>query len=191
MDISYFLKKPDRIEVFNSKNNKCQNYFYINTLGYWRKSFIKKSLTVAKTGKSSGWTQKQLVKVLSNLKNGKSWDPHGLINEIFKPGVCGKDLQASLLTMMNKIKDTLFIPKYVEYANIVSIYKGRGDKMSLLNDRGIFIVNIFRSIMMKLSYYEKYQVVDKNMSDSNVGGRKNKNIRNHLFVLNTVINYVI
>ena len=63
--------------------------------------------------------------------------------------------------------------------------------MSLLNDRGIFIVNIFRSIMMKLSYHEKYQVVDKNMSDSNVGGRKNKNIRNHLFLLNRVINDVI
>ena len=44
---------------------------------------------------------------------------------------------------------------------------------------------------MKLSYHEKYQVVDKNMSDSNVGGRKNKNIRNHIFVLNSVINDII
>ena len=63
--------------------------------------------------------------------------------------------------------------------------------MDLLSDRGIFIVNIFRSILRKLSYQDKYQIVDKNMSDSNVGVRKNKNIRNHIFVLNSVINDVI
>ena len=63
--------------------------------------------------------------------------------------------------------------------------------MDLLNDRGIFIVNIMRSILMKLSYQDKYKVVDRNMSDSNVGGRKNKNIRNHIFVLNSVMNDVI
>ena len=103
----------------------------------------------------------------------------------------GNDLQISLVMMMNRIKDTIFIPKHVEYATIVSIYKGRGDKMDLLSDRGIFIVNIFRSILMKLSYQDKYQIVDKNMSDSNVGVRKNKNIRNHIFDLNSVINDVI
>ena len=114
-----------------------------------------------------------------------------MINELFKPGVGGEDLQMSLLLMMNRIKDTLYIPKYLQFATIVSIYKGKGDKMDLQNDRGIFIVNIFRSILMKLSYQEKYPIVDKSMSDSNVGGRKNKNIRNHIFVLNSVINDVI
>ena len=156
-----------------------------------KETLCHKRLELAASRKSSPWQQKELIKVLSKLKNGKSRDPHGLINEIFKPGVGGKDLQISLLMMMNRIKDTIFIPKYVEYATIVSIYKGRGDKMDLLSDRGIFIVNIFRSILMKLSYQEKYQIVDKNMSDSNVGGRKNKSIRNHIFVLNSVINDVI
>jgi hypothetical protein len=44
---------------------------------------------------------------------------------------------------------------------------------------------------MKLVYGDKYEMVDKNMSDSNVGARKLKNIRNHIFVLNGVINDVI
>ena len=44
---------------------------------------------------------------------------------------------------------------------------------------------------MKLVYGDKYEMVDKNMSDSNVGARKSKNIRNHIFVLNGVINDVI
>ena len=44
---------------------------------------------------------------------------------------------------------------------------------------------------MKLVYKDKYDIDEKNMSDSNVGARKNKNVRNHLFVINGVINDVI
>ena len=44
---------------------------------------------------------------------------------------------------------------------------------------------------MKLVYADKYSIVDQNMSDSNVGARKNKNIRNHLFILNGIINDVV
>ena len=44
---------------------------------------------------------------------------------------------------------------------------------------------------MKMVYQDKFDVVDKNMSDSNVGARKDKNIRNHLFVINGVINDVV
>ena len=93
--------------------------------------------------------------------------------------------------MGNKIRDQIYIPEFMEYSDIVSIYKGKGEKMDLSNDRGIFIVNIFRSIITKLVYRDKYKLVDKNMSDSNVGARKDKNIRNHIFVLNGVINEVL
>ena len=44
---------------------------------------------------------------------------------------------------------------------------------------------------MKLTNQDKYQIVDRKMSDSNVGWRKNKNIRNHIFVLNSVMNDVL
>ena len=44
---------------------------------------------------------------------------------------------------------------------------------------------------MKMVYQDKYDIVDKNMSDSNVGARRNKNIRNHLFVINGIINDVL
>ena len=35
---------------------------------------------------------------------------------------------------------------------------------------------------------EEYDTIDANMSDSNIGGRKDKNIRNHLFIINGIIN---
>ena len=44
---------------------------------------------------------------------------------------------------------------------------------------------------MKLIYNDKYEIVDQNMSDSNVGARKRKNIRNHVFILNGIINEAI
>jgi hypothetical protein len=79
----------------------------------------------------------------------------------------------------------------MQYANIIYIYKGRGKMNSLENDRGIFIINIVRSILMKLIYKEEYDTIDENMSDSNVGARKRKNIRNHIFILNGIINETI
>ena len=36
-----------------------------------------------------------------------------------------------------------------------------------------------------------YDTLDENMSDSNVGGRKGKSIRNHVFIINGIINDVI
>ena len=40
---------------------------------------------------------------------------------------------------------------------------------------------------MKLIYREKYDLIDSNMSDSQVGGRKGKNVRNHTWLLNGII----
>ena len=48
-----------------------------------------------------------------------------------------------------------------------------------------------RSIIDKLVYGDIYDIVDGNMSDSNVGGRKRRNIRDNLFIINGVINYGI
>jgi hypothetical protein len=48
-----------------------------------------------------------------------------------------------------------------------------------------------RMIQDSLTYEEKYPEVDKNMSDSNIGARRDRNIRNHLFVVHGVINSVL
>ena len=41
--------------------------------------------------------------------------------------------------MLNQSKLEIDIPKFMEIAYIVSIYKGKGEKIDLQNDRGIFI----------------------------------------------------
>ena len=49
-----------------------------------------------------------------------------------------------------------------------------------------FSVSISRTILIKLIYKEKYDIIEDSMSDSNIGARKKKNIRNHIFVVNSV-----
>ena len=125
--------------------------------------------------------------VLNHLKNNKARDPHGLINEMFKLDAIGDDLKESLFLMCSKIRDITEIPELVKFANITSIYKGKGNKNDLENERGIFGINILRSILLKIIYNDEYENIDENMLDSNVGGRKRRNIRNHLFVVNGII----
>ena len=59
------------------------------------------------------------------------------------------------------------------------------------NDRGIFIVTTLRTILMKLIYNTKYKIIDDSMSSSQVGARKGQNIRNHIWVLNSIMHDVL
>ena len=93
--------------------------------------------------------------------------------------------------LFNNIKASDKIPAFMKIADIVAIYKGKGSKNDLNNERGIFIVSTFRSILMKLLYIDKIETIEKHMSVSQVGGRKNMNVRNHIWVLNAVIQDVL
>ena len=83
------------------------------------------------------------------------------------------------------------VPDYMTLSNITSIFKNKGSRHVLENDRGIFIQTTFKKILDKLIYEDVFKHIDINMSDSNIGGRKQRNIRDHLFVLYAVINSVL
>ena len=68
----------------------------------------------------------ELDTVLKSLKSNKSRDPHGLINDLFKPGVIGCDLKKSMIMMYNKVREEFEIPDFIQWANITSLYKGKG-----------------------------------------------------------------
>ena len=150
---------------------------------------FEKRLELAKLRKTENWKLSDLIKVTKNLKSNKASDPMGLVNELFKPGVAGLDLQQSLLMLCNKVKNECAIPAFMELTNITSIFKNKGNKTDLNNDRGVFNVMTVRSIIDNLIYSDFYDIMDGNMSDSNVGGRKNRNIRDNLFIVNGVINF--
>ena len=105
--------------------------------------------------------------------------------EKFSPGV--------LLLQETKMKkmSQMSIPEFLMFTNITSIWKQKGEKSDLANDRGIFGVSKNRAIIEKLVYEDSHEVIENSMSDSNVGVRKKRNIRDNLFVLYASINDAI
>ena len=156
-----------------------------------QEELFKHRLELAKMEKTPPWKMSDLEKALKSLKTDKCRDPEGIIREIFKDEVIGTNLKKSLLILYNKVKQTGIIPVFMRFANIAAIYKGKGEMTSLDSDRGIFLVTIFRTILMKMLYSDKYEIIDGSMSDSNIGARKRKNIRNHIFIVNSILHDVL
>ena len=149
----------------------------------------KMRLANMKEMKSLPWKHDELSLVLKSLKNNKSMDPNGMINEVFKHGSIGTDLKKALLILFNGIKKNQHIPEYLTLSNITTIFKNKGSRLNLDNDRGIFILTVVKKILDKLIYVDKYSEIDRSMS--NVGSRKKCNIKDHLIIIHGVINSVI
>ena len=155
-----------------------------------KNTIFKMKMKLAESRKSPEWTMKDLEKALADLKNNKSRDFEGFINEIFKANVIGENMKRSLLTMLNKCKWHKLIPIYMKFTNITTVPK-RGSRIEPKNERGIFRVAIVRAILMRLIYNTKYKKIDRNMSDCQMGGRKNKGCKNNIFVINGIIHEVL
>ena len=153
-----------------------------------KESLLDLRMDKVSKNKTPDWTMNNLERVLKSLKKKKARDPAGWINELFRPENSGYDLKVSILSLVNIIKKEQYLPKLLRSPDITSIYKKKGCKTDLNNDRGIFKLSILRTILDKLIYFDKIEEIDQNMSDSQIGARKNKNIRNHLFMIYGVQN---
>ena len=73
--------------------------------------------------------------------------------------------------MMNRIKDEQIFPEQLEHCTLSSIFKrGKVARNNFDNYRGIFRVNIFRSILDRLIFNYLYGTIDEFLTDCNVGG---------------------
>ena len=66
-----------------------------------------------------------------------------------------------MLLLFNGVKNTNQIPEYLQLANIHTIFKNKGSRLDMNNDRGIFILSVLRKILDKLVYNDKYPEVSK------------------------------
>ena len=114
-----------------------------------------------------------------------------MINELFKPVVGGQGLLLAVLELIKGIKKEMQFPNFLQVYNITPLLKNKGSRFCMDTERGIFILAVLRKIFDKLIYNDKYEDIDAGMSDSNIGARKQQNIKNHLFVVYGVINSVI
>ena len=132
-------------------------------------------IELASSRNSDPWTLNELEAALKDLKRNKSRDSEGYVNEIFKKEVIGDNLKMLMLTMFNKLKKTKTIPKFMNMANITTVPK-KGSRLKLENERGIFRVSVIRNILMRLIYNSKYNLIDQNISDCQMGERKSKSL---------------
>ena len=129
---------------------------------------------------------KDLETVLKTLQANKSRDPEGIDRSIFGMNTVGNDLKLSLLILFNNMKTRGIVPEFMRKATVTTIPK-KGSKLLLKNERGIFIVNSVRNILMRLIYNMNQPILEHNMSDSNVGGRKGQSGINHIWTIKRII----
>ena len=137
------------------------------------------------------WTEEQVIKMCKSLKNNKARDSSGFVYELFKPEMAGSDMFKSLSMMFNLIKSEMKTSLFMKKMTITSLYKNKGVRNDFSNQRGIFNLSKVKSMLDKLIYEDTYDQIDSNLSYSNIGGRKGRNIRDHLMIVYGVINDVI
>ena len=140
--------------------------------------------------KTNPWEMEDLDFVLKELKKEKSKDAEGYTNELFTLTVAGSDLKLALLKLLNLIKDKQQFPQAFEKCNITPIHKNHS-KNDFENYRGIFRITVIRSILDRLMYNDEYFTIDGNLTDGNVGARKERSCRDNIFVIDAISNSVI
>ena len=153
-----------------------------------REQLCKERIECAKREKTPDWKTENVKYVIKHLKKKKSRDPYGYSNELIQEG--GDDLVLAITKLMNNMKSQQIFPECLNPCNITSLFKKKGSTKDLNNYRGVFRVTVFRNILDKLIFNDEYENLDKQLTDSNVGGRKRRNIRDHIFVINAIMNSI-
>ena len=145
-------------------------------------------LKISKMNKSPDWTLDDLNKVLRSLKRNQSQDTMEFSNEIFLNDNIGSDLRKSVLLLCNNIKNNITIPDFMKHIFVTAIPKKQKSPLNLENERFICLVPKIRSVLIKLIYNSIIGVIENNLTSSNIGARKGRSPRDHLFVLHSVVN---
>ena len=180
----YLKTYQERLKNRNMKPTLLDIYYLKTEL--WRSR-----LQELKMKKTIPWTKEQLRTAIKSLKKNKTADPNGIINELLMNDCAGEDLEEAIGILMNKIKETFHLPEYMMRENITTIFKNKGSRLDMKNDRGIFLLTSLKKTLDKLIYIDKFKNIDKNMSCSNIGARRGRNVKDHLFIIYGIINSVI
>merc|ERR1712126_227445 len=132
----YLDHYQERLKHRKIRDNHIENYEKKVLLWELRYDYLKEN-------KSKDWTVANLELALKSLKSNKTRDPSGYINELFKQPVIGRDLKMALLSLVNGVKREFYTPFNMQMANITTIFKKKGSRNLLENDRGIFILSVF------------------------------------------------
>ena len=150
-----------------------------------RNQIVFHTLNLAANNISKPFSSEEIWNVLKSLKNNISRDNDGLLNELFKPSCAGKNLISSLKILFNQLKKSQVFSKEMLTANVTTIPK-KGSNLILSNMRGIFRTSVLRCMYMRLLFNRNYDIIDRNMSECNIGGRRGRSCQDNIFIINAI-----
>lgn len=137
---------------------------------------------------NEAFTMRDLETVIKNLKTGKCPGRDEITNEIIISA--GMELKTSLLKMLNWFWNEEQLPDDLTKIHIRSIYKGKGKTSSLSNHRGIFLGSVIIMLYEKLIYARCGPKVDERLSEFQAGGRPNRSISDHIFIIRSIMEHL-
>ena len=116
---------------------------------------------------------------------GKAPGPDGIPPEIYKEG--GDAVQVKLNELLQQFWKESSVPQDFKDANIIHLYKNKGDRASCDNHRGISLLNVVGKIMARviLNLITQY-LLDDVVSESQCGFRRNRGTIDMIFAVRQI-----
>ena len=184
-------EEPEKImEVYrNFYMNLLSGKDMENETGKRAETVVNKYIeALEKTARKTGiepFTDEEYQIVKKGLKPRKAPDQQRWRYEYVKYG--GKDLDESILKMVNEMITNWVIPEQWEEMIIKAISKNKGDLKTMNSKRGLFLTNIVSKVVEKLIKNRGKENVKENVSQFQCGGTSGRAISDNLLILNSAI----
>ena len=86
----------------------------------------------------------------------------------------GDDITKTLKHIFNELMRKGTVPKRWKQMKIKSIYKNRGERTKMKNQRGIFLTNIVSKVFERVLLNRNREKIDEATSEFQCGGRKGR-----------------
>ena len=133
------------------------------------------------------FSEEEIEKAIKETKGKFSLDSKGISNKIVKYG--GKDFAESSRLLFNQIDKENIGPVQWEEMIINSIYKGKKNKKSMENRRGLFLTNVISKLFEKAKLQRQRNIIESAISPFQNGGIQHRSRADNQMILNATIDY--
>ncbi|KAL1255533.1 hypothetical protein QQF64_013594 [Cirrhinus molitorella] len=128
----------------------------------------------------------ELQQAIAGLKNNKGTGPDGIHAEVFKHG--GHILTHRLYLLIQNIWEHGTIPQDWKDANIVVIYKQKGDSAVCCNSHGISLLSVAGKVLSKIMLSRLVgHISEAVLPETQCGFRKSRSTTDVIFVLRQLL----
>ena len=130
-------------------------------------------------------TLEETTKAVNQLQSGKAPGPDGIPPEVFKHG--GAPLLERMTDLMQALWEKGEVPQDFKDANIIHLYKNKGDRASCDNHRGISLLSIAGKIMARVVLNRiTAHLLNDIVSESQCGFRRNRGTVDMIFAVRQI-----